>query len=270
MRADRTLLVLLLALGIGGRSQAENVPQAGVTDPRIRTAAYSSDQVYELYGFVGFHLDLEFEPGESFLGLSAGDPAALTYAAHDHILTLRPRSASSHMNLAVSTSKRRYYFEYTIFAREPGPDEVMYAVRFAYPPPATPKDALTPQQRVDAELARAKTIRPVNYDYWFCGNSSVRPIAASDDGVHTRMTFASHAELPAIFVRNDDDTESLLNFSIDEGDVVIHRVAARFVVRRGKLTGCIVNKGFVGSGGRLTSGTVATDVIRQSKGSSNE
>ena len=34
------------------------------------------------------------------------------------------------------------------------------------------------------------------------------------------------SELPALFVRNDDGTESLLNFSIDEGDVLIHRVAA--------------------------------------------
>ena len=46
-----------------------------------------------------------------------------------------------------------------------------------------------------------------------------------------------------MFVRNEDGTESLLNFSMDEGDVVIHRVAARFILRRGQLTGCVVNKG---------------------------
>ena len=66
------------------------------------------------------------------------------------------------------------------------------------------------------------------------------------------------AELPAIFVRNDDGTESLLNFSMDEGDVILHRVARRFILRRGHLTGCIVNKGFVGSGERLKSDTVST------------
>jgi type IV secretion system protein VirB9 len=57
----------------------------------------------------------------------------------------------------------------------------------------------------------------------------------------------------------------LLNFSIDQGDVLIHRVAPRFIVRRGRLTGCIVNKGFVGSGDRLESGTVAPDVTRERK-----
>ncbi len=69
----------------------------------------------------------------------------------------------------------------------------------------------------------------------------MRPVAASDDGVHTRLSFAANADLPAIFVRNDDGSESLLNFSMDAGDVVMHRVAKRFVLRRGKLTGCIVN-----------------------------
>ena len=45
----------------------------------------------------------------------------------------------------------------------------------------------------------------------------------------------------------------------------IHRVAARFIVRRGRLAGCIVNKGFVGSGERLKSGTIAPDVTRERK-----
>ena len=76
---------------------------------------------------------------------------------------------------------------------------------------------------------------------------------------------ADRSELPALFVRNDDGSESLLNFSIEDGDVLIHRVAARFIVRRGRLTGCIVNKGFAGSGDRLKSGTVAPDVTRERK-----
>ena len=46
-----------------------------------------------------------------------------------------------------------------------------------------------------------------------------------------------------VFVLNEDGSESLLNFSLDEGDVILHRVARRFVVRRGSLAGCVVNRG---------------------------
>ena len=93
----------------------------------------------------------------------------------------------------------------------------------------------------------------------------MKPIAASDDGVHTRLRFAANADLPALFVRNDDGSESLLNFSVEAGDVIIHRVARRFILRRGKLTGCVVNKGSSAAGMRLESGTVAPDVERECK-----
>ena len=90
-------------------------------------------------------------------------------------------------------------------------------------------------------------------------------MAAFDDGVHTRLKFSARIELPAIFVRNDDDTESLLNFHVEEGDVVIHRVARRLILRRGKLAACIVNKGFAGPGQRLDTGTLSPDVMRTRK-----
>jgi type IV secretion system protein VirB9 len=141
----------------------------------------------------------------------------------------------------------------------------MYAVRFSYPKPPVNGDGLTEEERLKLELAKAREARPRNTDYWYCGDKTIKPTAAFDDGVQTRLTFAARSELPALFVRNDDGSESLLNFSIDEGDVLIHRVAARFIVRRGRLAGCIVNKGFVGGGERLKSGTIAPDVTRERK-----
>jgi len=90
-------------------------------------------------------------------------------------------------------------------------------------------------------------------------------VAAWDDGVRTWFEFGARSELPAIFVRNDDGTESLVNFSIEHSDIVVQRVAHRFVLRRGKLTGCIVNKGFTGGGERMQSGTVSPAVKRVTK-----
>jgi type IV secretion system protein VirB9 len=261
-------LVAILGLNLAVAAYAETLPTKGLIDPRLRTALYSPDEIYRLYGFVGYHLDLEFEAGETFTTISGGDLDALTYSAHDNVLTLKPKVESTDMNLAVTTSKRRYYFEYTASLQRPGrySDQVMYAVRFHYPsPPHAAGDPMTPEERIKLDLALAAQTRPRNIDYWFCGDPSVKPLAASDDGVHTRLNFAPKGELPALFVRNDDGSESLLNFSVDGGDVIIHRVAPRFIVRRGRLTGCIVNKGFVGTGERLESGTIAPTVTRERK-----
>jgi len=263
-------VVLLGLLGAAGLSNADSLPRRGDIDPRIRTAMYNANEVYRLSGFVGYLVDLEFESDELFVGISAGDPEAVTYSAHDNVLTLRPKAPTAQMNLTVTTTKRRYYFDYTIYSRTPNRfgDEVMYAVRFVYPPAA--ENALPPAEQVERDLAAARSVHGRNVDYWFCGKRSIKPVAASDDGVHTRLTFGARGELPAIFVRNDDGSESLLNFSIEEGDVVIHRVAARFILRRGKLTGCVVNKGFAGSGDRLESGTITPAVTRERKGVGHE
>ena len=84
--------------------------------------------------------------------------------------------------------------------------------------------------------------------------------------MQTRLRFGARHELPAIFVRNGDGSESLANFTIDAGELTVHRVARHFVVRRGGLSGCIVNEDFSGTGERLGSGTVAPEVERVTRG----
>ena len=104
--------------------------------------------------------------------------------------------------------------------------------------------------------SRARAEPPAKHRLLVLRRPAVKPIAASDNGIQTRLTFARPQRVPAIFVRNDDGTESLLNFSIEEGDVLIHRVARKIHrPARASSPGCIVNKGFPGSGERLKSGT---------------
>jgi type IV secretion system protein VirB9 len=246
---------------------AEVVPARGKSDARIRSAAYDANQVYRLRGYVGYQIDLQFETGETFAGLGAGDIEALSFVGKDNHLFLKPKAVKVATNITVLTNRRQYQFDYTALAQRPAmDDDVVYALRFVYPPSPADLSADAAIQRLESRLQEGSASRTRNIDYWYCGQSTLKPIAASDDGVHTRLTFAVNAELPAIFVRNDDDSESLLNFSMDGGDVVIHRVARRFVLRRGRLTGCIVNQGYAGGGTRLESGTVAPGVQRRVQG----
>jgi type IV secretion system protein VirB9 len=255
---------LLLSLN----ALAETVPSRGLIDSRIRVAAYNGDEVYRLQGFVGYQIDLEFEAGETFSGLGAGDLEGLSFVGQENHLFLKPKAARVATNLTVLTNRRHYHFDYTAQSQRPARNDqgVIYALKFTYPPLPSQTSAEAAAKRLDSQLDGAGIRRPQNADYWYCGEAALRPVAATDDGVHTRLRFAANADLPAIFVRNEDGNESLLNFSMDSGDVVLHRVAKRFVLRRGKLTGCIVNRGFVGGGTRLESGTVAPNVERRVQG----
>jgi type IV secretion system protein VirB9 len=258
-------LLALCAL-MHGICRAETVPAKGSVDPRVRVTAYDGNQVYTLRGFVGYQIDLEFESGETFTGLGAGDIEGLSFVGQENHLFLKPRAAKVATNLTVLTSRRHYYIDYTAFPQRPTAlENVIYALRFTYPPP-TQSVAEATAKRVDSQLESAAAKRSHNFDYWYCGQPALKPVAASDDGVHTRLTFSANADLPAIFVSNEDGSESLLNFSMDVGDVIIHRVARRLILRRGKLTGCVVNQGYGGSGSRLESGTLAPNVERHVQG----
>jgi type IV secretion system protein VirB9 len=249
-------------------AHAEIVPVRGAADSRVRAAPYDGEQVYRLRGFVGYQIDLEFEAGETFVGLGAGDIEGLSYFGQDNHLFLKPKAAKVATNLTVLTNRRHYQFDYSALAQHPGvgnPD-VIFALRFVYPPPPSRAAEAAAAERIDSELENASAGRRRNIDYWYCGSPSLRPVFAADDGVHTRLRFAANADLPAIFVRNDDDGESLLNYSIEDGDVIIHRIARRFVLKRGKLAGCITNRGYAGGGLRLQSGTVAPAVERRVQG----
>jgi type IV secretion system protein VirB9 len=254
----RTLL-FTLGLTLTLVARAETLPAPGLLDSRIRIAPYSADQVYRLTGFVGYETDLEFEAGETFVGLGAGDIEGISFVAEGNHLFLKPKAAKVGTNLTIVTSRRTYQVDYSASAALPDASEpVTYVLRFIYPAAAREAEVST--------RALAADHRPKNIDYWYCGSASIKPTAASDDGVHTRLTFAPKAEQPAIFVLNEDGSESLLNFSMDEGDVILHRVARRLILRRGHLTGCVVNKGFTGVGDRLKSHTVSDAVERTTPG----
>jgi type IV secretion system protein VirB9 len=232
-------------------------------DPRIRVAPYAADEVYRLRGYAGYQIDLEFEPGESFVGLGAGDLDSLAYAAEANHLFLKPRAPGVDTNLTVLTNRRAYHFDYASSEHRPDPatGEVIYTLRFVYP--AAAEHAA---ERTERRLAEASAERWHNRDYGYRGSSELKPESAWDDGVQTRLRFGARRELPALFVRNDDGSESLLNFTVVGDEVLVHRVARQFIVRRGRLEGCIVNEGFTGAGERLKSGTVAPDVERVTRG----
>jgi type IV secretion system protein VirB9 len=81
--------------------------------------------------------------------------------------------------------------------------------------------------------------------------------------VQTRLTFSARGEWPAIFVRNEDGSESLLNFHAEGTTAVVHRVAPKFVLRRGRLVGCVENRGYAGSGNWVSGGAFGNDVSRE-------
>ena len=74
IRVAAGLLSLLGCAAADPAPDASDAASAGSTpDSRLRSVVYSADQVYRLRGYAGYQIDLEFDAGESFVGLGAGD-----------------------------------------------------------------------------------------------------------------------------------------------------------------------------------------------------
>lgn len=230
-------LILGAIVCFGASAHADTIPAPGRVDPRIRSITYNAEDVIRLKGYVGYQIDLQFEEGESFVTLAAGDTAALDVGAQANHLMIKPKVERLGTNLTILTTRRVYHFDYSAVRQVPvaRSPEVIYALRFDYDAPVRPV----------ATVAAANTETPpapINSNYWFCGSRSLRPTEVYDDGTRTYLRFRQHAELPAIFLRNDDHTESLVNFTVGTDQVIVHRVAPQLVLRRGRLVGCIVNR----------------------------
>jgi type IV secretion system protein VirB9 len=240
-------------------AQAELIPAAGLKDSRVRSALYVPDEVYRIAGFVGYEMHIEFEAGETFVGIAAGDLDGIGYSTVDNNLFLKPKAASVGTNLTVVTSHRRYQFDYTASSRRPaqGAAEVIYSLRFTYPE----IQKGTAKAEID-EALDAPATGSVNTDYGFCGARSLKPTRAYDDGVHTRLTFDGRTEWPAVFVQGEDGAESLVNFTVRGNELVLHRVVRKIILRRGRLAACVVNQAFEGASAVRDSGTTS-DVVQR-------
>jgi type IV secretion system protein VirB9 len=265
-------LIALLAAGraaaAGAGPGTSHPAQLPFAARQIRYVRYAADRVYHLEGVAGYEIDLQFAPGERFRGLGVGDANAVRVAAASNHLFIKPRAVRVATDLTVLTNRRTYVFSYRVHPAAAGERETtLYALRFVYPP-RRERTSATRHQRsaVARDLTRAEQARALNTNYWYCGPSALRPTAAWDDGVETHLVFPSREPLPAVFVLNAERSESVVNFDMRGNQMVIHRIARRFILRRGRLTGCIVNKGFAGSGRRLPSGTISPRVWRVMRG----
>jgi len=257
---------ILLCLGAFAGAQAESVPIRGTVDSRVRAVTYNAEEVYRLTGYVGYQLEFEFAADERFVGLAAGDVKGLSFESEGNHLFLKPTAAGVLTNLTILTTHHHYRVDYAVAPGRPDASraEVVYALRFQYPQELARADiALSEATRITEQLQTPAAL--VNWDYWYCGPSTLRPVAAYDDGFQTHLQFSDASELPALFIRNEDGSESLINFTVTAQEVIIHRVAHQMILRRGRLVACLVNKGFGGAQQHAANGTISPEVLRATR-----
>jgi type IV secretion system protein VirB9 len=228
------ILAIALALALAPAAFAAQSPQPGAADPRIRTVAYDPDQVVELRGVFDYQLMLEFAPGERIENVSIGDGLAwqITPNKRADLLFLKPIDAAGPTNMTVVTDRRRYAFRLSArSAQGLKAEAIAYVVRFLYPAPPAQEKAQPPAAPPERK----------NLADTYTGSKAVLPSQVFDDGTFTYFRWPEAVGTPALFVQATDGAESLVNFGVRNGYLVVEQVAPRFVLRNGTEVATLIN-----------------------------
>ncbi len=253
---------------------ALEVPQGGPCDRRVKFIDYNAAEVVQLVGHYGFSTHIQFAPGELVEQIAMGDKNAWEVAPVNNHLFLKPVGDKATTNMTVVTTRRVYNFELSAHwshnGAHPRPNDMFFQVNFRYPQDEAAKALAEAEARdLRDRMKRDSEPVPTNWNYWARGSEEVTPNRAFDDARFTYFKFSNNREMPAVYVVNPDDSESLVNTHIDperSDTIVVHKVARQMVLRKGASVACIFNKTYDPDGIGNPAGTTVRGIERVVKG----
>ncbi len=294
MRQAFALVLLggLAGMAVARGAYADQTPDAGHYDSRMRYVAYNPGQVVHLSTIVGVTMVVSFAPDETVTSVAETDSLHLAAVPKGNYLFLKPSAALTLQPIIVLTQRpdgalRRYVFEIETVDTPPTADGaagVFYSVQFTYP--ADVAKAAAARAAVEAKkvavlnrlaLARATQTAaqsafqneqndpyagPRNYKYVARGDRSLAPLAVWDNGYSTLLQFAGNARIPSIFVIDPDGKEATASYAVNGDIVQLDQTAREWRLRDGGTVLDIYNLGYQSVGGNPETGTTSPDVSR--------
>jgi type IV secretion system protein VirB9 len=287
----KRVAIILAGLLLSCPALANQMPQHGALDSRMRYVAYNPGQVVHLSTEIGATLVVGFSDKEAVDAVAETDTTHLSAMPKGNYLFFRPIAALSLQPVVVLTTlpdgeRRRYVFEIetvTSPSMADGASGVYYSVQFTYPSDIAAADAakaaVAEKARQDAakaaELARAQALlkqpendpasAASNWRYVARGDRSLTPIAVFDNGYSTVFRFPQNERIPAIFVINPDGKEATAPYSVSGGYAQVGMTAREFRLRDGNTVLEVFNLAYDTMGKNPATGTVSPDVQRQVK-----
>ena len=189
-----------------------------VTDSRIKTFVYNSNEVFTVTTHYGYQSNIEFGDREQIETVSVGDRIAWQIIPAGRRLFIRAQEENAHTNMTVVTNKRAYQFDLRSSSADAvfGSEQLTYVVRFFYPGeansapvsyvPAAP--VMAPAMPMNATVAAPSPMpmpvmqeatTPLNFRYTYSGSNQAAPVKIYDDGRSTFFKF-NGAPIPSFSV----------------------------------------------------------------------
>ena len=262
--------------------KALETPHTGQLDQRIRHINYRIEQVVKLVGHYGFATDIAFAQGETIKQIALGDSEAWSVTPVANHIFIKPKAKQAITNMTVLTSLNRksriYNFElsahWSQHGAHPKPNDMMFAIDFRYPVAQQHQSVAKQRKQILKQQLNSKQApKVVNQNYFYKGDDNIAPISAFDDGRFTYLKFNRKQDLPAIYIINSDNSESLVNTNVNPNypdTVIVQRIVRQLVLRQGRTVLCLFNQSFNYEHAAPYQTSNIVKVVRNVKGGAND
>ena len=240
------------------------VPAYGATDTRIRTEAYSPNQIVRIVGKAGIQSTIEFGDDERIENVAVGDSSAwqITPNHRASLLFVKPLTAHSRTNMTVVTDRRTYMFDLVAGDKSA---TALYAMKFSYPN-EKPAGPVKPVQQVAAAAnppSPTMIAEKLHFDWNTKGNGKLLPSRVFDDGAALYLSWSHDTPLPAILTMSEDRKEGPLNYRMSGDYIVIAPIPQNVVLRYGSKTAALWPSRRIVPAQAAMGGTLATNRVVQ-------
>ena len=207
-------------------------------DKRIKTMAYSSDQIVQILGRSGIQSTIEFAPDERIENVAVGDSSKwqITPNHRASLLFVKPLAERSRTNMTVVTDRRTYMFDLVAGDKWTTP---LYALKFSYPHEKVVLEAPKPVQQAAVvapppQDQATMTAQRLHFDWNSKGKGKLLPSRVFDDGSSVYLAWDKQTPLPAILTMSEDHKEGPVNYQMIGDYIVVSPIPANLVLRYGK------------------------------------
>jgi type IV secretion system protein VirB9 len=216
----KKFILAVFFISYAGFLYAAQEPISTSQDPRIKRINYQSSNIVHLHGHPGYSVHVVFSPAEEVVNVAIGDASAWEVVSVKNNIFLKP-VVDSNTNMTVLTNQRAYHFN---LISADNVKDLTYQLQFVYP-----EQVITNDEDYKKDL----NSMDLNWEYSFAPRNAeaIAPIQAFDDGQFTYFKFHRNQPIPAIFTVDDRRNESVVNYHVEDGRVVVNQVAEQFTFR---------------------------------------
>lgn len=248
-----TTIAACVALMIPAFSHAAPASRSSAVDPaaeaipapkenRIVRYTYSPDVIFRILSVPNLTTHLELGEDEGVKEIPAiGDSAQWKVTGGPRHLFIKPLRYDLETSLTVVTNKRTYQFQ--LIAGKSTAAQVFQKVSFVYPDremevklrKETETAVVEAEQNRLSDQVVAANVDPASLDFGFdvVGQAPFKPTAVYTNGKFTFLVMPNSQDSPAIFLLDDEDNPSLINYQVKSNVIVVERVASRLLLKLG-------------------------------------